>query len=235
MKNVIIIPTYNEGRNIKKLVQMIFDQIPNIHILVVDDSSPDGTAKIVKGLQNNFSNLQLLVRGKKEGLGLAYVHAYNEVLRDKEVVGIVMMDADFSHDLKYLPSMLYYGESFDVVIGSRYIKGGKIINWELWRRFLSRFANFYVRMIARLPIKDCTSGFNFIKADTLRKIDLSKIDSSGYAFLIELKYLLWETGAKIKEFPIIFRNRTDNESKITNHIIKEGILAPWKILLKMKK
>ncbi len=145
-----------------------------------------------------------------------------------------MMDSDFSHDPKNLPGMqkvLETGKA-TVVVGARYVKGGGTSGWELWRRMLSYFGNLYVRMVTRIPLHDLTAGFIMMKADTLAKIKYDNISASGYAFLIELKYLLWKSGARFFEWPIIFVNRTGGESKISNHIVSEGIVTPWKIKLK---
>ncbi len=232
MKNVIVIPTYNERENIVKLVPEIFRLIPDIFIMVVDDNSPDGTAEAVREMEKTYPNLSLLLREKKEGLGKAYVHAFNELLKDKEVGRIIMMDADLSHDPQYLPNMLKESEKHTLVIGSRYIKGGKTAGWELWRRILSAGGNLYCQLVTGMPIKDFTGGFNVINAELLRKVDLTNIDVSGYAFILEIKYLLWRAGAIIKEIPIIFKNRTGGESKISGHIISEGVFAPWKMILK---
>ncbi len=235
MKDVIIIPTYNEKDNIGRLIKKIFDAVPDVFVLVVDDNSPDGTANIVQDLKTEFPNLNLLLRSKKEGLGKAYVDAFSKVLKDQDVRRIIMMDADFSHSPEYLMEHLKTSEQFKVVIGSRYIPGGKTTGWELWRKLLSRFASLYCRLVTGMPIHDFTSGFMTIDAGFLRRIDFSNINLSGYAFLIELKYLLWKNGASIKEIPIIFKNREGGESKISNHIIKEGILAPWKMKFKKQK
>ncbi|MEK7629849.1 MAG: polyprenol monophosphomannose synthase [Patescibacteria group bacterium] len=231
-KNIVIIPTYNEKQNISKLVETIFEILPQIHILVVDDSSPDGTGDVVKDLQKRFPNLSLLARKKKEGLGKAYLNAFEGILKDSDAKNIIMMDADFSHNPSCLPLMLEASSGRDVVIGSRYVKGGGTAGWELWRRLLSRWGNFYARTITRLPIADCTGGFILIKTHFLKKVDFSIIDASGYAFLIEFKYLLWKSGARFQEFPIVFKNRIGGESKISKHIIIEGILAPWKMIFK---
>lgn len=229
MEDLIVIPTYNEKDNIEGIVSAIFKIAPGIKILVVDDNSPDKTSEVVKSLQSEYPNLSLFERPRKEGLGRAYLDAFRLILKDNLAEHIIMMDADFSHDPKYLPEMLETAKNFDVVIGSRYVRGGGTVGWEAWRRFLSKFGNLYSRMVMGMPIFDCTGGFNLIKTDFLRKIDLSSVAMSGYAFQIELKYLLWRTGARFKEIPIIFKNRLNGESKISNHIIKEGILAPWKI------
>lgn len=229
MKNVIIIPTYNEKKNIDRLVEDIFSILPEVCILVVDDNSPDKTYERVGELQKSYRHLLLLRREKKEGLGKAYLDAFKYILEDPQLENIIMMDADYSHDPRYLPQLFCEAGHFDVVIGSRYILDGGTEGWELWRKLLSRFGNYYSMFILKMPIFDCTSGFNLIKADFLRKLDLAQIDASGYAFQIELKYLLWIMGAHIKEIPIIFKKRVCGESKICGHIIHEGILAPWKI------
>lgn len=227
--DVVVVPTYNERDNIKNLVLAIFRVAPEIHILVVDDNSPDKTSEVVKSLQSEYSNLSLLERPRKEGLGRAYLDTFRLILKNNLAEYVIMMDADFSHDPKYLSEMLETAKNFDVVIGSRYVGGGGTVGWEAWRRFLSKFGNLYSRLVTGMPIFDCTGGFNLIKTDFLRKIDLSSVAMSGYAFQIELKYLLWRAGARFIEIPIIFKNRLNGESKISNHIIKEGILAPWKI------
>lgn len=231
MKNLVIIPTYNESQSIGMLIEKIFSIVPDAHIMVVDDNSPDGTADIVKGLSARFPALFLFSRSSKEGLGKAYIDAFAEV-KNKDFETIITMDGDLSHDPGYLPSLISNAETSDLVIGSRYIKGGRTEGWELWRRLLSRFGNFYCRLVTRMPVSDYTSGFNAINIKYLRKIDLNKIDNSGYAFLIELKYFLWKSGAKLKEVPIVFKNRAGGESKISNHIIGEGIIAPWKMIFK---
>ncbi len=234
MKDVIIVPTYNEKENIPKLVKEVFSIVPEADMLVVDDNSPDGTAEIVQDLKTDFPNLNLLLRSKKEGLGKAYVNAFREVLKNNDIRRVVMMDGDLSHDPTYLKEHFRMSDRYDVVIGSRYVSGGKTIGWELWRRLLSRFASFYCRLVTKMPIHDCTSGFMTVDSNFLRKINFSSIDLSGYAFLIELKYVLWQNGASLKEIPITFKNRAGGESKISNHIITEGILAPWKMRFKKR-
>ncbi len=232
MKVVIIIPTYNESQNIERLVAEIFKVQPSVFVMVTDDNSPDGTAKIVQNLMSKYPNLSLFSRKGKEGLGKAYIDSFKKVLEDKTVDRIIMMDADYSHDPKFLGLMIEASKTSDVVIGSRYIKGGATEGWEFWRVMLSFFGNRYCKFVTRMPIYDCTAGFNVINSNTLRKVDLSKFDLSGYAFIMELKYLLWKAGATFKEIPILFKNRTGGESKISSHIISEGILAPWKMILK---
>lgn len=231
MKDVIVIPTYNEKDNIEALVSKIFSVVPNVYVVVADDSSPDGTGKVVSDLKYKYPKLSLITRSKKDGLGRAYINAFSEVLKDSNVRSVVMMDADFSHNPEYLVEMFKKSKEYSVVVGSRYVSRGKTVGWELWRRVLSFCGNFYCRTITRMPVYDCTGGFNVISAELLRKIDFSKMDMSGYAFIMEIKYLLYKAGGKFFEVPITFVNRVGGESKISSHIISEGIIAPWKIKL----
>lgn len=235
MKDVIIVPTYNEKENIVKLVPLIFKNVPDIYVCVADDNSPDGTADAVNKLKINWQNLSLISRSKKDGLGRAYINAFSKVLEDKDVRSVIMMDADMSHSPEYLKEMLAKSRDYSVVVGSRYVKGGATVGWELWRRVLSSLGNFYCRTITRLPTHDCTGGFNVISAELLRKIDFSKMDMSGYAFIMELKYMLYKAGASFYEVPIIFKNRALGETKISSHIISEGVWAPIKMILKRKE
>lgn len=232
MKQVIIIPTFNEAPNIRGLMENIKNLLPDAHIVVVDAASPDGTAGIVKAFAETKPRVSLLSQKEKNGLGKAYLYAFELVLKDENVTEVAMMDADFSHNPACLPAMFEALSRYDVVVGSRYVKGGKIAGWELWRKLLSFLANVYCRIILRLPVFDATGGFYCIRAEVLRRLDLSSIDSSGYAFQIELKYLLHKQKVKFKEFPITFANRAGGESKMSGHIISEGVLAPWKMLFK---
>lgn len=228
-KTVILLPTYNERENIKLLIPEIFALQSDVHILVLDDNSPDGTAKEVRSLMGSYPSLGILERPGKEGLGVAYRAGIEHVLKDPEVVFVITMDADGSHAPEYLGAMREAGEHKGLVIGSRYTKGGGIERWEPWRQFLSRWGNFYARTVTRLPIKDMTAGFMHIHAAALRTLDLSQLRASGYAFLMELKFLLHKTGAGVGEVPIIFRSRREGESKISHHIIREGLKTPWTI------
>lgn len=232
MTNCVVIPTYNEAKNIKHVIELIFSVLPSARIIVVDDNSPDKTGQQVLELKNKFPNLSLFSRQSKEGLGAAYKDALQAILANNNFDNLVIMDGDGSHNPLDIPRLLEISAEHDLVIGSRYIKGGGIESWELWRRALSRFGNLYCRAILRTPVNDWTSGFNLIKAVKLREIDLNSFDASGYAFLIELKYALIKEGARFKEVPIIFRNRRDGETKISNDIIGEGIKAPWKMITK---
>ncbi|PIV50749.1 dolichyl-phosphate beta-D-mannosyltransferase [Candidatus Falkowbacteria bacterium CG_4_8_14_3_um_filter_36_11] len=180
-----------------------------------------------------ISYLSILERKKKTGLGDAYKKAIKEAIKNKDLRSIITMDADGSHSPQYLGEMLDNINNYDVVIGSRYIKGGGVENWEVWRRNLSKFGNLYANALTGIKISDLTSGFVCYKRDILEKVDFSKIDSSGYAYQIEMKYYLVNNlKVKYKEVPIIFKNRREGESKISNQIITEGIVAPLKLFIK---
>ncbi len=228
-KDIIVIPTYNEKENIGVLIPLIFKNFPEVYVVVADDNSPDGTGKAVLDLKLKYPKVSLISRQSKDGLGKAYINAFKEILKDSSVGSIVMMDADLSHNPKYLRSMLNKSKDFSVVVGSRYVSGGETVGWELWRRVLSYMGNIYCKFITGLPIKDCTGGFNVISSDLLKKIDFEKMDMSGYAFIMEIKYLLYKAGGTFCEIPITFVNRAHGETKISSHIISEGILAPWKM------
>ncbi len=228
----VVIPTYNEAENIEKIIRRIFLAVPGISVSVVDDGSPDGTAEIVKRLAGLLPGVFLIERKEKQGLGRAYIDAFKKIISEDKVDKIIMMDADFSHDPLYLPEMIKLSENCDVVVGSRYVAGGRTEGWELWRKYLSRFGNIYARFITGLPLKELTGGFNLISCQALKRINFSVFNASGYAFQIELKSFLHRSGAVFKEMPIVFRNRLGGESKISSHIINEGILAPWRIKFK---
>jgi len=230
MNAIVVIPTYNEIDNIERMIQAIFNVLPEISILVVDDNSPDGTAKKIKELQTVHSNIHLIERAGKMGLGTAYCEGFQYAL-NKGFDYIFEMDADFSHDPKELPNFLESIKEYDLVLGSRYIKGVNVVNWPLQRLLLSYFANLYTQVITGLPVKDATGGFKCFRADLLRKIDLTSIKSNGYGFQIEMTYRLWKKGARIKEIPIIFIDRMNGVSKMNKSIIYEAIFLVWKLKL----
>ncbi len=230
MNAIVVIPTYNEIDNIERMIQAIFNVLPEISILVVDDNSPDGTAKKIKELQTEHSNIHLIERAGKMGLGTAYCEGFQYAL-NKGFDYIFEMDADFSHDPKELPNFLESIKEYDLVLGSRYIKGVNVVNWPLQRLLLSYFANLYTQVITGLPVKDATGGFKCFRADLLRKIDLTSIKSNGYGFQIEMTYRLWKKGARIKEIPIIFIDRMNGVSKMNKSIIYEAIFLVWKLKL----
>jgi len=232
-KTVILTPTYNERANIQYLVPELFSRYPDVYVMVIDDNSPDGTGDAVEEMMRSYPNLSILKRERKQGLGAAYKAGMEAALSDPSVEAIITMDADGSHDPEYVGALMEAGKSNGLVIGSRYTRGGNIENWEMWRFMLSRYGNLYARTITRLPLKDMTAGFMRIDADLLRRVDFASMRASGYAFLMELKYILnKKLGASIAEVPIIFKSRREGESKISGHIIREGLATPWRIILK---
>ena len=231
----VILPTYNERANIGIIVSRLFAQCPELHVLVVDDNSPDGTSQVVSGLQATYPHLELLCRKNERGFGTAYLAGFRHVLRNGSADAILMMDADLSHNPEHIPAMLDQIAHCDAVIGSRYTQGGAVAGWELWRRVLSRAGNAYIRAITQMPFHDCTSGFILIRTDLLRRLDLSGIGSSGYAFLMELKFTMWRSNARISEAPITFHNRAEGESKLSGHIVSEGIRAPWNVRYRRRR
>ena len=232
--SLIIIPTYNESENVNLIIERIFSLYSYFHILIVDDSSPDGTSLCVKELQKKYnSNLFLLEREKKIGLGAAYIAGFNWGL-EKEYKFFFQMDCDFSHDPKdliRLHNVLKQNEA-DMVIGSRYITGVNVVNWPMSRVLLSYFASKYVRFFTRIKVSDSTAGFNGYKRDILASLDFSKIKFVGYGFQIEMKYRTWKMNYKIKEIPIIFRDREKGDSKINNKIIWEGVFGVFRLVIR---
>jgi len=228
MKSIIVIPTYNEIENIEHLINEVLTKVDGIHVLVVDDNSPDGTAAQVKKMMASDDRIHLLERPGKMGLGTAYCDGFRYALaRDYEAV--FEMDADFSHDPNELPRFLEALEDNDLVIGSRYIKGVNVINWPLSRLILSYGANMYSRVITGMPIMDATGGFKCFRASKLREIDLNSVKTNGYGFQIEMNYRMWVNGARIKEIPIIFVDRRSGVSKMNKSIIYEAIFLVWKL------
>ena len=224
-KALVIIPTYNEAENIKKVIEATIRE-KKFDVLVVDDSSPDGTATIVKEIiESNPNKIFLEVRKKKDGLGRAYIHGFKWAV-NKKYDYIFEMDADFSHNPSELNTMLgYLKEGKDLVIGSRYIKGINVVNWPLGRILLSYLASIYVRSITSMPIKDPTAGFVGYKREVLEAIGLDKVKFVGYAFQVEMKYKTWRKKFSYIEHPIIFTNRTLGLSKMDGRIIWEGLLG----------
>ena len=228
MKSIIISPTYNESKNISTLIRTVFDRNPNIHLLIVDDSSPDGTGQIVSDLQKHHPNLYLETRKVKDGLGKAYLFGFQWALKRKYDT-IIQMDADMSHHPKEVPLMIELLKNNDLVIGSRYINGISVVNWPLKRLFLSYGASVYTRVITGMPIKDATGGFKAWKASTLSAIDLKGVRSSGYSFQIEMNFRTWRKGYKLVEHPIIFIDRTVGESKMSKSIMFEAVWIVWRL------
>lgn len=227
-KIYLVIPTYNEKANIVKLLGQIFAlEIEGLNVLVVDDNSPDGTGQLVEKLKQDNLRLNILHRQEKSGLGPAYVAGFKEVLKWGGDY-IFEMDADFSHDPKYIPEFLEAIQEADLVLGSRYIKGGGVKNWNLTRRLISRFGNIYARTVLGLPHHDLTGGFKCYCRQVLESIGLADLSSVGYNFQIETTYKAYKAGFKIKEIPIVFTERTRGKSKFDFKIIIESF---WKVLL----
>jgi dolichol-phosphate mannosyltransferase len=233
LEKLVVIPTYNEKDNIGLILQAIFGLNQNFHVLVIDDGSPDGTATIVKGLQSKYADqLYLEERRGKLGLGTAYIHGFKWAV-EKGYNFIFEMDADFSHDPADLPRLYNAckNEGADLAVGSRYTKGGGFVNWPKDRIALSRGGSIYTRLITWMPVKDPTAGFVCYKKEVLDTINLDEITFVGYAFQIEMKFAAWKLGFKIKEVPIIFKDRTKGQSKMNKGIVKEGILGVLKLRL----
>lgn len=227
MEKLVIIPTYNEKENIEGILKAIHDLQQGFHVLVIDDGSPDGTADIVRSLQTLYNQTVFLEeRRGKLGLGTAYIHGFKWAIA-KGYQYIFEMDADFSHNPNDLPRLYEACKNggADVAIGSRYIRGGGVVNWPSNRIALSKGASMYTRMILWMPVSDPTAGFVCYKREVLESIDLDEIHFVGYAFQIEMKFAAWKLGFRIKEVPIQFEDRKYGESKMSKGIVKEGILG----------
>lgn len=228
-KAIVIIPTYNESENIKKLIPEILKRTNGeIDILIVDDNSPDGTSDVVRNFQREHQNIFLMTRPQKAGLGTAYVEGFKFAL-SKGYEYILQMDADFSHEPKEIKNFLKRIQECDLVIGSRYKDGVRVLNWPLSRLFLSVFANLYTMIITGMPVKDATGGYKCFRRKVLEAIDLDKIRSNGYAFQIEMNFKAYRKGFKICEMPIVFTDRVKGKSKMSKKIVIEAAWMVWKL------
>ncbi|MFK7797281.1 MAG: polyprenol monophosphomannose synthase [Aureispira sp.] len=230
-ERLVIIPTYNEKENIEPIIRAVMQLEPSFHVLIVDDGSPDGTANIVQQLQNEFAGrLFLAQRQSKQGLGTAYIHGFKWAL-ESTYQYIFEMDADFSHNPKDLPRLYEacQADKVGVSVGSRYVKGGKLENWPLKRRLMSRGASIYVRCITWMPVSDATAGFVCYKRSFLEKLDFDKIEFKGYAFQIEMKFAAWQLGYQISEVPITFKDRVEGASKMSTAIFNEAFFGVLKM------
>lgn len=228
---LVIIPTYNEIKNIEKVLDVVFWLgIENLDVLIIDDNSPDGTAEFIKQYMKNQNSLFMIQRSGKLGLGTAYVTGFRYAL-ERDYQYIFEMDADLSHDPREIPNFLSAMNKADLVIGSRYLTGVNVINWPLVRLFISVIASKYTRFITGLPIHDCTSGFKCFNRRVLEAIPLEEVSSSGYSFQIEMNFKAWKRGFKIQEIPIIFHDRTEGASKMSKRIIMEAVFVVWKLKL----
>jgi dolichol-phosphate mannosyltransferase len=228
MKKVVVIPTYNEKENIVALLKEIHEIIPDISCLVVDDNSPDGTGKIVDEIAKEDKRVMLLPRAQKMGLASAYKDGFKRCLELGFDV-ICQMDSDFSHQPRFLPSLIAGLETADVVLGSRYTKGGGTVDWGLKRKVLSKGGNLYARIILGVRIKDLTGGFKAFKRQVLEVIGLDSIKSEGYAFQMEVTYRAIRHGFKVIEVPIIFPDRKAGKSKLSSSIFWESLFMPWRL------
>ena len=230
MKTLVIIPTYNERENIETIVPLVLEKDPSIHVLIVDDGSPDGTGQIADSMAKESDRIFVTHRQNKSGLGTAYVTGFKFAIQ-KKYDYIFEMDADFSHDPKCIPEFLNAIKEADLVIGSRYISGVNVINWPMSRLLLSYYANVYSRIITGLPVRDATGGFKCFRREVLEAIELNKVKSNGYSFQIEMSFRAWRKNFRIKEIPIVFEDRRQGESKMSKKIVREAIWMVWRLRL----
>lgn len=231
MKTLVVIPTYNEINNLKKLLPTLISLYPFINILIVDDNSPDGTAFFVEEFGKENPNVNVLKRAGKMGLGTAYVEGFKYMLENGYEV-VIQMDADFSHDPIEIKNFLEKIKDYDLVIGSRYQNGVRVINWPIRRLLLSYFANLYTRVITGMPVKDATGGFKCFRREVLQAINLNKIKSNGYSFQIEMNFIAWKKNFKLVEMPITFIDRVHGTSKMSKKIVREAVFMVWKLRFK---
>ena len=225
-KNIVIIPTFNESENIAKIINEI--QVFDFDVLVVDDNSPDDTSSIVKKLMNSNKKIHILERPKKLGLGSAYREGFKYCI-EKGYKNLIQMDADFSHRIEDLNTMLTFIDDYEVIIGSRYVSGGGSMGWSSLRKNLSKFANIYARIITGTKVHDMTSGFRIYSSDALEKIQYKKTTADGYGFQIEMSARAYNQQLTIKEVPIIFHERREGESKMNYKIILEALFIVFKL------
>jgi dolichol-phosphate mannosyltransferase len=230
VETLVVIPTFNERDNISKLIPELLCQGGGIHVLVVDDNSPDGTGDVVEGMAGINDRVHIIHRPGKMGLGSAYRDGFRIALA-LGAVKIVQMDADFSHDPKSIPALLNKLDQYDLVIGSRYLNGVSVVNWPIRRLLLSYLANVYTRMITGLDIYDCTSGFKAFRREVIEAVDLDTIRSDGYSFQIEMNYRCAEMNFDTAEVPIIFIDRHAGTSKMSKQIVREAVIMVWKLKL----
>lgn len=229
-RGIVCLPTYDERENVGPIVEAILAAAPALDVLVVDDSSPDGTGALADAIAARDPRVHVLHRARKEGLGKAYLAGFDWALR--RGYGLVLeMDADFSHDPKYLPALLAKAEEADVVLGSRYVAGGGTVNWGLGRRVLSRAGSLYARTILGIDVRDLTGGFKVFRREVLEAIDLPTVASAGYAFQIELTYRAIRRGFRVAEVPIVFVDRRVGRSKMSRRIVLEAVRKVWSIRL----
>lgn len=230
-KSLIIIPTFNELENIRKIIPDILGRYDDVDILIVDDNSPDGTGVYIEKLTHESDRIKLIKRPGKMGLGTAYIQGFKYALQNQYDY-IFEMDADYSHDPKEIKNFLGAIKNYDLVLGSRYKTGVNVINWPMRRLLLSYFANSYTRFVTGLPVRDATGGFKCFRRKVLESIDLDSVKSNGYAFQIEMTFKAYKKGFKIIEIPIVFADRFHGTSKMSKKIVREAVLMVWKLRIR---
>ncbi len=231
MRILVVTPTYNERENIEAFSQAVLAALPEAELLIVDDASPDGTGTLADALATRDVRLHVLHRKGKAGLGRAYVAGFRWALA-RGYDRIIQMDADFSHDPKALPELVAASETADIVIGSRYRDGVRVLNWPLSRLILSYGAGIYVRLLTRMPVMDPTGGYKCFRREVLQSINLATIAAEGYGFQVEVNHAAWRRGFRLKEIPIVFADRTAGVSKMSLAIAREAILLVLKLALR---
>jgi dolichol-phosphate mannosyltransferase len=226
---LVIIPTYNEKENITRIVPRVLEQDPRLEVLVVDDGSPDGTGALVDAMAARDPRVHIIHRARKLGLGTAYRAGFAWALAH-DYAYVFEMDADFSHDPRHLPEFLAAIADADLVLGARYLnRKVTVVNWPMSRLLLSYGANIYARLVTGLQLWDATGGFKCFRREVLAAIDLADVRSNGYAFQIEMSFRAWQRGFRIREIPIVFTDRTEGQSKMSGHIVREAILMCWRL------
>lgn len=231
---LIIIPTYNEAENIRPIAAAIFEVLPEAHLLFVDDNSPDGTGRELDVMAKADPRVQVLHKADKQGLGRAYVAGFKWAL-SRSYRYIFEMDADFSHHPAELPKFIAAAQNADLVLGSRYVGGIRIINWPLNRLILSKSASLYVRVITGLPVTDPTSGYKCFRREVLEAINLERIRSNGYSFQIEMTHTAWKLGFRIVEVPIVFEERRSGQSKMNATIVREALAMVLRLRFRFQR
>jgi dolichol-phosphate mannosyltransferase len=226
---LVIVPTYNERDNLPVLVRALMEY-PEVSVLVVDDNSPDGTGALADDLAREYpGRIEVMHRTARRGLGRSYIDGIRSIL-DRPVDVICQMDSDLSHDPRHLRDLIAATEHADVVIGSRYVPGGAVVNWPLRRRVLSRFANTYIRLVTRLTPRDCTSGYRCWRRQALAAVPLDQSGSEGYSFLVEMLFAASAAGLTFAEVPITFVERRQGESKLSRAVLLESAITPWRLI-----
>ncbi len=228
---LVVVPTYNECQNLALVVPAILRQDAGIDVLVVDDNSPDGTGDIADAMAASEPRVHVMHRTAKAGLGKAYLAGFGWAL-EQGYDYVIEMDADFSHDPKFLPDLIQAAAEADLVIGSRYKQGVNVINWPMSRLLLSIGANQYARWVTGLPLTDSTGGFKCFRRQVLEAIDFTRVRSNGYSFQIEMSYRAWRKGFRLVEIPIVFTDRVEGQSKMNKRIVREAIWMVWWLRLR---